>query len=268
MSEPTVPLRFELTVEVPGSPEQVWDAIATANGISAWMLPTEMQERLGGTVVFHMGDDVSSKGVITGWDPPRRIVYEEDWATLAGQDPTTVTPLVSEFLVEAKSGGTCVVHVVSSAFGSGADWEREFFTDMSKGWAPTFEHLRLYLTYFAGQRVTTLEVSADLPGSPAEVVNAMRDGLGIERAGQGVNARGVTGQVERVGDENVLLRVTDPVPGVLALSAWPAEEQDKSSARVAGYLFSDGALAYVERERPAWKAWLESLVPAGARSGG
>jgi uncharacterized protein YndB with AHSA1/START domain len=268
MTEPTVPLRFELTVEVPGRPEQVWDAIATANGISAWMFPTDMEERLGGTVVFHMGDDVSSKGVITGWDPPRRIVYEEDWATLVGQDPTTVTPLVSDFLVEAKSGGTCVVRVVSSAFGSGADWEREFFAAMTKGWAPTFEHLRLYLTYFAGQRVTTLEVWADVPGSPAEVVTAMRNGLGIEQSGHGISARGVVGQVERVGEDNVLLRITDPVPGLLSMSAWRAEDENKSSARLAGYLFSDGAPAYVERERPAWKAWLESLVPAGARSGG
>jgi uncharacterized protein YndB with AHSA1/START domain len=267
MSEPTVPQRFELTIEVPGTPEQVWDAIATANGISAWLLPTEMDEREGGTVVFHMGDDVSSKGVVTGWDPPRRLVYEEDWATLVGQDPATVTPLVSEFLVEAKSGGTCVVRVVTSAFGSGADWEREFFADMSKGWAPAFDNLRLYLTHFAGQRVTTLEVWANLPGSPAEVVTAMCDGLGIEQAGQGVNARGVTGQVERVGDENMLLRITDPVPGLISFSAWRVGDQT-SSARVAGYLFSDGAPAYVERERPAWKAWLESLVPAGARSGG
>ena len=30
MTNPSIPLRFELTAEVPGTPEQVWDAIATA----------------------------------------------------------------------------------------------------------------------------------------------------------------------------------------------------------------------------------------------
>jgi uncharacterized protein YndB with AHSA1/START domain len=148
MTTPDVPHRFELTVEVPGTPEQVWDAIATANGISSWMLPTELEEREGGTVVFHMGPEMSSKGTVTGWDPPRRLVYEEpEWYALVDQEPN-VTPLVSEFLVEATSGGTCVVRVVSSAFGTGADWEGEFFADMAKGWTPMFDHLRLYLTHF------------------------------------------------------------------------------------------------------------------------
>src|SRR5687768_18352869 len=104
MTTPDVPLRFEFSVEVPGPPEQVWDAIATANGISAWMMQTELEEREVGKVVFHMGPE-QSEGTVTGWDPPRRLVYEEPhWAGLAGQDERTVTPLVTEFLVEATSG--------------------------------------------------------------------------------------------------------------------------------------------------------------------
>ena len=96
-------LRRELE-ELPGTPEQVWDAIATANGISSWFLPTDLEERLGGAVSFHMGE-TSSDGTITGWDPPRRIEYEEpDWASLVGREDADVTPLVTEFLVEATSG--------------------------------------------------------------------------------------------------------------------------------------------------------------------
>ena len=55
--------------------------------------------------------------------PARRIAYEEDWASLVGHPGADVTPLATEFLVEARSGGTCVVRVVTSAFGTGADWE-------------------------------------------------------------------------------------------------------------------------------------------------
>ncbi len=106
---PNVPYRLEFSVEVPGTPEQVWQAIATAKGMSAWFLPTEMEEREGGSLHFSMGPEMGSDGHVTGWDPPHRIVYEEDWAALMGKDPDALSPLTSEFLVEAQSGGTCSV---------------------------------------------------------------------------------------------------------------------------------------------------------------
>jgi uncharacterized protein YndB with AHSA1/START domain len=261
---PDAPLRFEFSIEVPGTADQVWDAIATGYGISAWMLPTELEEREGGAVVFHMGDEGSSEGTVTGWDPPRRLVYEEpNWAALVGQEPATVTPLVTEFLVEATSGGTCVVRVVSSAFGSGADWEREFFDDMAKGWTPMFDNLRLYLTHFPGQRATPLEAWIDVPGDPAVVFAAIRRTLGIDEVGQTVEANGATGQVERIDEENTLVRLTDPVPGVLAFYAFRSGEKT-TGARVAGYLFSDSAADYVDREQPGWQAWLDGIGTAVA----
>ena len=35
-------------VEVPGTPEEVWDAIATGPGVSSWFFPTEIEGREGG----------------------------------------------------------------------------------------------------------------------------------------------------------------------------------------------------------------------------
>ncbi len=264
MNSPDVPLRFELSIEVPGTPAQVWEAIATANGISSWMMQTELEEREGGAVAFHMGPEISSEGTVTGWDPPRRLVYEEPaWAALAGQDPATVTPLVSEFLVEATSGGTCVVRVVSSAFGAGADWEREFFDEMSTGWAPMFDLLRLYLAHFPGQQVTRFEAGADLPTSPEAAMAAVRTALGVEEVGQTVDVRGAKAQVERV--DWLVLRLTGPVAGMLAFYSWGAGA-DTATVRVAGYLFADDAAAYAERETPQWQAWLAALptTTAGA----
>ena len=260
MTTPEIPYRFEHSIEVPGTPEQVWAAIATANGISSWMMPTELEEREGGRVVFHMGEGVSSAGIVTEWDPPRRIVYSEpDWAALAGQDPATVTPLVSEFLVEATSGGSCVVRVVSSAFGSGADWEQEFIQEMGQGWTPMFEHLRLYLTHFPGQQVTTMEVHGDRPGTPEQALAAVRAALGIEAVGQTLEMRGQKAQVERV--DSILLRLIDPVPGLLAFQSW-SPGGDIATVRIGGYFFAEDAAAYVEREAPAWKAWIAALPPA------
>ena len=260
MTTPNVPLRMELAFELPGTPDQVWHALATTEGISSWFLPTDVDEREGGAIVTHMGPEESSPGTVTGWDPPRRFAFEEpEWARLAGHEGDPVTPLATEFLVEARSGGTCVVRVVTSAFGVGADWEQEFFTEMERSWTPFFDHLRLYLADFPGQRATPLSVAADVPGRAAAVSSAMRQALGASEAGQPLDTRGVTARVERLGDVEVLLRVTEPVPGYIAFYAYDKGE-GVASAQVAGYLFSDDAPAYVEREMPEWKAWLEGLT--------
>ena len=262
-ANPNVPLRVELTFELPGTAEQVWQAIATANGITSWFLPTDLEEREGGTIVTHMGES-SSPGKVTGWEPPRRFAYEEpEWAALAGHEGADVSPLATEFLIEAQSGGTCVLRVVSSAFGTGADWEQEFLAEMEKGWRPFFDRLRLYLVHFPGQRVTPLEAAHTVKGTTAgPVLAAMRESLGVDEVGQSVDARGLAGQVERIGESDVLLRVTDPVPGFLGLAAWSTGE-DEATAVVQGQLFSEAAPAFVEQERPGWQEWLQGLsIPA------
>ena len=48
--------RMERTYEVAATPEQVWDAIATADGISAWMVPTRLDPQIGGEVSFDVGE--------------------------------------------------------------------------------------------------------------------------------------------------------------------------------------------------------------------
>jgi uncharacterized protein YndB with AHSA1/START domain len=258
MTTPDRPLRMELTFEMPGTAEQVWDAIATANGITSWFVPTDMEEREGGLVRFHMGED-ASEGTVTRLEPPHRIVYEEpDWAGLSGHAGAEVTPLVSEFIVEAQAGGTCVVRVVSSAFGTGADWEQEFFDEMEQGWVPFFDHLRLYLQHFPGQQVSRLSVDAQVPGTAEAAVHAMQQALGVEKTGQQLDARGLDAQVEAIDDNRLLLRVAGPVPGYVAFLAWDTGD-GKANANVAGYLFSEKASAYVEAERSNWKAWLDDL---------
>jgi len=263
VTTPNVEHRIELRFEMPGTPAQVWDAVATANGISSWFLETDLEERVGGAIVTHMGEDASSPGTVTGWDPPRRVAYEEpDWASLAEHEGADVTPLATEFLVEAQSGGTCVVRIVSSAFGTGADWEGEFFAEMETMWRPFFDRLRLYLTHFPGQTVTRMEVESEFPGGPELLRAAMRQGLGVDGVGDELSIRDIRGVVESVDDVQLLVRLTAPVRGLLAFVAFSPGE-DKAIGYVHGHLFSDEAAAFVERERPAWKSWLEGLaVPA------
>ncbi|MGH9231558.1 MAG: SRPBCC family protein, partial [Acidimicrobiales bacterium] len=235
------------------------------DGISSWFLPTDLEEHEGGKIVVYMGE-TNSPGTVTGWDPPRRLAYEEpEWARLAEHEDAPVTPLATEFLVEAQSGGTCVVRVVTSAFGTGADWEQEFFEEMEKSWAPFFDRLRLYLRHFAGQRATVLEANHTVSAPAGPVFAAMRQALGATEAGQTVTERGLSGQVERIGKEDLLLQVTDPVPGYVGFVAFGMPD-GTTSAMIHGHLFSDAAPAFVEREQPAWQAWLQGLaIPAAQR---
>jgi hypothetical protein len=56
-------------------------------------------------------------------------------------DLSSVTPIATEFLIESGSGGSCVIRVVTSAYGSGADWENEFFAEMVAGWGEILDNL-------------------------------------------------------------------------------------------------------------------------------
>ena len=151
--QPDQPDRFEhrteRTYEVAASPEQVWHAIATADGIAAWMVPTRLDPRIGGEVSFDLGD-FTSTGVVTDYTPNRRFAYEEPWPVAdhmptAQHDLSSITPIATEFLIESASGGSCVIRVVSSAYGSGAEWEREFFDEMIEGWVPMLDNLATHL---------------------------------------------------------------------------------------------------------------------------
>jgi uncharacterized protein YndB with AHSA1/START domain len=144
-----VEYRMERVYEVAASPEQVWDAIATADGIAAWMVPTRLEPRIGGEVSFDLGD-FTSTGVVTDYTPNRRFAYEEPWPVAdhmptAHHDLSLITPIATEFLIESASGGSCVIRVVSSAYGSGADWEKEFFDEMVEGWILMLDNLAAHL---------------------------------------------------------------------------------------------------------------------------
>jgi uncharacterized protein YndB with AHSA1/START domain len=143
--------RSENAIELAATPEQVWDAIATADGISAWMVPTRLEPRIGGEVTFDHGGFRSS-GVVTDYEPHQRFAYEEPWpmteemrqwaAGVAGREITddelsTPRSIATEFLIESASGGSCVLRIVSSGYGSGANWEDEFFAEMVAGWGTT-----------------------------------------------------------------------------------------------------------------------------------
>jgi uncharacterized protein YndB with AHSA1/START domain len=53
--------------EVPGTPEEVWQAIATGSGISSWFVPTEFEDKDGTPIAVTMqfGPGMKPRAVVT-----------------------------------------------------------------------------------------------------------------------------------------------------------------------------------------------------------
>ena len=110
----------QVEVEVPGTPEEVRQAIATGPGISSWFVPAEFEERDGKpvAVTLNFGPGMVTSSAVTAWDPPRMFAAQgEGW----GGSP----PMATEWSVEARAGGVCLVRVVNSLFASTDDWDNQ-----------------------------------------------------------------------------------------------------------------------------------------------
>src|SRR5262245_60507768 len=153
----------QVEVEVPGTPEEVWRAIATGPGVSAWFVPTEVEERDGKPVAVrsNFGPGMESLATVTEWDPPRR--FAADSQDLGPNAPKVAT----EWIVEARSGGTCIVRVVHSLFASSDDWDNQL-EGWESGWPAFFRLLRLYLTHFRGLRSTAFQLGGTAPRPRSE----------------------------------------------------------------------------------------------------
>lgn len=256
----------QLEFEVPGTPEQVWQAIATGPGITSWFVPTEVTEREGGAIVFHLGGGMDSSGIVTAWEPPVRFAYEErDWSPNA-------PPVATEMLVEARSGGTCAVRLVHSLFTSSDEWDDQL-ESFEAGWPPFFHVLRLVLTHFQGKPCAAFRLMGTAPGSEEQAWEALTGALGLTGATQGERrsapASGgpaLAGVVEQRGAGNkhlheVILRLDEPAPGVAVLGAYTWGNQVHVAISI--YLFGDRAPAAAAREEPRWQAWMQEQL-AGA----
>jgi uncharacterized protein YndB with AHSA1/START domain len=248
----------QVEVEVPGTPEQVWQAIATGPGVGAWFVPTEADGRIGGSVTSHFGAGMDSVATITEWDPPHRFVKEGSWGP---NSPTMAT----EWIVEARGGGTCVVRVVHSLFAETDDWDDQL-TGVESGWPSFFRVLRLYLEHFAGQPSSQIQLLAMPAASGAweKLANALNlagaaPGERRDARGDSPTLGGIVESVDAGGHPHTLLRVDQPAPGAVLASACPAG--DKAFVTVGFYLYGDTAAAVVAREQSAWTTWITNLFP-------
>ncbi len=259
----------QVEVEVPGTPEEVWRAIATGPGISSWFVPAEFEECDGKPVALKLsfGPGMESRSVVTAWEPSRKWAAQSD-----GWVPGS-PPIANESSVEARGGGICIVRIVHSLVAGTDDWDNQL-EGTESGWPAFLCTLRIYLTHFRGQRSAMMQLMAPAAGTEAEAWETLTAALGLRglSVGQrwtapagvpaGVSALG--GVVEYVTQSpyDALLRLDEPGPGVAALGAVNFGGQNMVALNF--YLYGDQAAGTVARETPLWQAWFQERFPMPA----
>lgn len=261
----------EMELVVPGSPEEVWQALATGPGNAAWFIRAEIEPEVGGALRFHFAPGVTTTGEVTRWEPPHAFGYvERDWQEGA-------PPVATEITVTARSGHRCVVRMVHSLFTSSDAWDDQL-EGFESGWPGFFAVLRVYLTHFAGAPAASFIAMNPAGGAPLDAWRRLLEPLGLsganvgERRSGGTGAEAWTGIVEHVYQDArqrwVLVRVTEPVHGQalvgLHVTGEPSDLEHQvgkaagASVSVGRYFYGDDAPAQAAESEPAWRAWLAS----------
>ncbi len=254
--------------EVPGTPEQVWQAIATGPGISAWFVPTTVDGKVGGETVSDFGGGMVSKAKITAYDPPRRFAAEAPgWSE-------GMPPVATEWTIEAQAGGTCRLRVVHSMFASSDDWDSQI-EHTQDGWPSYFVVLRRYLTRFAGEACAQVQAMAMSSSSCGEAWQTLSDAMQLDegKPGQSISVEmpggvAMSGKVQRVarsGEHHTLHVAPDaPAPGTLFVGAFPC---GGAMASLQAYFYGDRAERVAADVGPHVQKWLQGVFPAEAASG-
>jgi uncharacterized protein YndB with AHSA1/START domain len=258
---------IRLEMEVPGTPEQVWEAIATGPGISSWFVPATMHEDDGTptSVALEFAPGVVEDARIAVYDAPRQFVYE------TGYDEGERL-FAYEWLVEDRGGGSCVVRLVNSGFGDGADWDGEY-DSMTSGWKLFLQILRLSRMHFPGQPCASVQVMGETRSSVAEAWEDLMSALGMvpREAGEQVAtdpaaAPVLSGLVEHAAPDMLVLRLDQPAPGL----AFVGVEQMTGGPVVPSvylYFYGPQAEAVTAPERARWQEWMTEHFAASEPAG-
>jgi uncharacterized protein YndB with AHSA1/START domain len=249
---------------VPGTPEQVWQAIASGPGISAWFVPTTLEGKAGGTMNCDFGSGIVA-AEITVWEPLVR------YATKADGWMPGMPAIATEWSVEALDGGTCRVRVVNSLFASTDDWDAQI-EGTESGWPSYFRVLRRYLEHFAGQASAQVVLNAmsSEPVGAAWKRLAATFATGEPRPGQrftlavapGCTLGGVVESLDPHGEgRSIFAHLDAPHAGTLFLGAFPC---GGSMASLQAYLYGKHAARGADELRAPLASWLTALFPSPA----
>jgi uncharacterized protein YndB with AHSA1/START domain len=142
-------------VELPGTPEQAWEAVSTEAGLASWLFPEPVEG-------------------VQAWEPPHHLVVRQEgeggWFNAL------------EYTVEGREGGTTLRYVHSGIFDD-AGWDDQY--DAVSQHTDFYLHtLGQYLAHFAPR---TASYVGDVPGGiSAPAASTRPDGFERLKAALGV----------------------------------------------------------------------------------
>jgi len=268
----------EMELLVPGTPEQVWKAMATGPGMAAWFVKGEIEPRVGGIFRLDFGQGVSTSGEVTAWEPPRLFGYvEREWAPGA-------PPVATEITITGRAGDKCVVRMVHSLFTSSDEWDDQV-EGFESGWPGFFAILRAYLEHFSGRSASSFIAMASASvETPLSAWLRLSDALGLAGANVGEHRsdssgpEAWSGSVEHVHQDArqryVLLRVDAPSPGLALVGTADAANLGGgtgANVSVCRYVYGEDAetvAAASAASEASWREWLTRMFGADAGAGG
>lgn len=232
--------KIQREIELPASPEQVWDAVATGPGNAGWLWPMEIEGREGGS---------AEGGTVTAWEPGRHFAVraegEDGWFNAL------------ELIIEARAGGTALLRYMHHGVFVD-DWDTQY--DSADAHTDFYLHtLSEYLRHFAGRRASYVSLEAPDASRRPDALDAVRRALvGTGEVTEGERVRlappgldPVEGVVDYARPNFIGVRTADGLYRFFGRNAWGMP------VGVSLHLFADG----VERDKTeqAWRAWLDDL---------
>lgn len=251
-----------ISVDVSGSVEEVWEAVASGTGLSGWFLPCEFQFGFDGEpvrVLAHMGPHTEKAADIKDWDAPHRY-------RLSLENVLNGVPAMSVVVTVVPIDSGCRVRIEQSFDSPSPEWDT-YLLAAQKHWKSFLGILRLYLSHFSGKRCQTCSVLSATRDDAARAWEKLAEPLGLswvsvgERCKSEADAPVLAGILEALDDEadtyQALIRLDEPSPGIAHLQIAHLYGQNVPTLRL--YFYGEHAAKMVAREEPRWQVWLSDL---------
>ncbi len=168
---------LEYTLDLDATPEEVWKAIATGEGLMSWFAydarVTPGSTDSQGSVYLSWGD-WGGESPITIWEPNHRLQTTEHRAPYGAEGMAPVDITV-DYFIEARAGGTTRLRLVHAGIGPEKEWDGEYHAT-AEDWPWFLVNLAHYLVEHGGEvrDVISLVARCEFPAS--ELWNRILDG--------------------------------------------------------------------------------------------
>jgi uncharacterized protein YndB with AHSA1/START domain len=245
-------------IEVDASPDAVWRALTTPEGIRSWFTTkAEVEPGEGGKITYtweEMGG-MSGSGAIEAWEPGRRLRLRH---ITDGKGPA----IVEEWTIESLDGGRSLLRFVQSDIPADPSWDG-YYDSTNRGWRMYFDLLRHALAHHEGieRRAVTIMANVELDEAALWDRVTGPEGLALEGAPEvGATVRVATAEgpvdaevLDHEPEGILVLRLPGGSDRALAILLHGGEEKSMFWAQLSAY--GDDA-----PDAEAWTGWLEGLA--------